>query len=335
MKRLTTVLLLIVTYSTFSCLNTDQGYYDVAYDAVEDYGYIDYFSTPNPYPQKSTIYQELGYLFSDLEYNSTENSDHIHCSIAAYYIYDGRYEFALAYLYKNVSNKQNNYNYASNIGVAHELIGDIDSAYYWTSKAIDLNHNSHQNSEWIHLKILGAEKALKKDPNWFVNHSIFDFDISMNETPTILPDSIFLDELMEQLSFQLNERTFFVKPEQQDPIVARLILLLADIYTRGYDAEASVPTYELAAKYDTNLQEIVLNRISYVKANSNALNLERDRYKDRNGNQIYLLGELNGMDTVNDYEYNRPKSKFGLYIILLFCALSLAVYIYFKGQQKR
>lgn len=229
-----------------------------------------FFENPTNYPDQNQIDERLSELRSKLaEAPKDSNKDDLYTDISAYMIYNGEYQEAIDYLNKNVKVKNTNYNFCSNIGVAHELVGNLDSALFFTSLGINLNPESHNSSEWIHIKILEAEIALKKDKNWLDKNDIFDFKMSKDSIPTVFPKKLTLDDFCYQLYFQLEERTYFVKAKNQDPVVARLILIMADASTRAFDVKKSIVTYKLAAEYDTSLTSIVDKRIAYLQTPDN------------------------------------------------------------------
>ena len=100
---------------------------------------------------------------------------------AAKLIYLGEYEKAKN-IYIEIENKKSNlYTTASNLGTIYELIGKPDSALYWIRKSVTLNPQSHEGSEWIHLKIL--EFKINKNQN--IENSILGLDFGQGELPKI------------------------------------------------------------------------------------------------------------------------------------------------------
>ena len=184
---------------------------------------------------------------------------------------------------KNVQNKENNYNYCSNIGVAYELIGMLDSALYWTKKGLEPNSESHEKSEWIHVRIIEVETAMQKNKNWLNQNSIFDFNVPLDSIFIQFPDSLMLRNFISELNFQLQERTFFVKPHHQDKLVAKLLLILADAIAKEYDTHESKATYLLASEYDTTLMSTINMRLAHIYQIEEGLGLEQYEYTDADG----------------------------------------------------
>jgi len=135
---------------------------------------------------------------------------------------------------------------AANLGTAYELLGQSDSALYWIKKAVAINPSSHDSSEWIHVKILEAKIAAKNAPDYFLKNSILDIDFGEE----LIPDTTKLhrlDDLRNQLLFQLSERISFVKP--QDPVVGQLLFDLGNICAVTVDVESAIENYKLAREY--------------------------------------------------------------------------------------
>lgn len=265
MKHLLFILSSIFILNSSACLN-ETGINLVG--ELTEFGFLRYriFDHPERSPNKAKIKERLKELNEKLAQSKELNKDDIYTDIGVYMIYDGNYQEAIDFMHSNVIVKDSNYSFCSNIGVAHELGGNLDSALYWTQKGLDLNPYSHGSSEWIHIKILEAEIAISKDNNWLSSHTIFDFPISKDSVPTIFPDDFDLYDFCTESGYQLGERSFFVREENQDPVFSQLILLHADALALGFDTKKCIPIYLLAAEHDKSLQVIVDKRIAYLRA---------------------------------------------------------------------
>jgi tetratricopeptide (TPR) repeat protein len=138
----------------------------------------------------------------------------------------------------------NRYATASNIGTAYELIGQNENALQWIKKAVAIDSTSHDNSEWIHVKILEAKI---KGEKFITSSFLLNTDFGNDSIPVSSLPRTDLINLSEALYYQLNERVSFVKPT--DKIVAKLLFDLGNIaFLLGdfYDASAD---YEEAKKY--------------------------------------------------------------------------------------
>lgn len=123
---------------------------------------------------------------------------------------------------------------AANLGTAYELVGNNTRALDWIRQGIQRNPDSHQGSEWLHVRILEAKLALEKDPSWLGDHSILGFsghalpqsvDIRGNRG-----EKLKLDGIKDALIYQLHERVQFVGAP--DAVVGSLLydlgLLIAE-----------------------------------------------------------------------------------------------------------
>jgi Tfp pilus assembly protein PilF len=64
------------------------------------------------------------------------------------------------------------YNIASNLGVAHQLNGNLDSAEHYLQKALQLSSQTPPKGEWVQLKIIAAKRSIQKNPNWLLHNQV-------------------------------------------------------------------------------------------------------------------------------------------------------------------
>jgi len=161
-------------------------------------------------------------------------------------VFDGQYIRAKKIFQEIEIKSPGLYNTAANLGTTYELLGQNDSAYFWIKKAMKINPESHQGSEWIHLKILEAKIKSKGDASYFQTHNILDLDFGTDEIP-VNKNAIDLNTLCQQLYNQLNERITFIKPK--DPIVAQLLVDFGNASAIATDATSALEIYESAKEY--------------------------------------------------------------------------------------
>lgn len=68
------------------------------------------------------------------------------------------------------------YNIASNLGVAHELNGNLDSAEHYLLKALALSPHTPPKGEWVQLKIIAAKRSIEKDPDWLLHNQVLNLN---------------------------------------------------------------------------------------------------------------------------------------------------------------
>ncbi|MDM1550356.1 tetratricopeptide repeat protein [Empedobacter falsenii] len=186
-------------------------------------------------------------------------------------ILQGKYQQAID-LYLEVEKKYpNRYSTASNIGTAYELIGDNENALKWISKALVLNPDSHNKSEWIHQNIL----KIKLKQLQLSSESLINTDFGNEDFPVSTLSKEDLNSLKNQLYFQLNERRSFIQPK--DEIMAQLLFDYGNILLLLGEKEAK-EVYEIAKQYGFS-NELIDRRIeesksikSYSSSNSNEEN---------------------------------------------------------------
>lgn len=238
--------LFFLNISSSACLN---GETKELKNGIVIYNESPFNFTPNGH-RFSNVNQKLANELGHL-YQTTKDIDYL--SDKGYVlIVLGKYEEAI-HLYLSIENTHpSRYSTASNIGTAYELTGQNELALKWIKKAILLNPNSHEASEWIHVKILEA-KINDKDLN---DGSGFLIDFGQNAKPNSPLSIDSLNILRHQLVYQLNERMSFVKPK--DKIVAALLFDLANIcYLLNpkskqddfYDGKEAIKNYNNAIRY--------------------------------------------------------------------------------------
>lgn len=116
---------------------------------------------------------------------------------------------------------------AANLGTALELDGENEEALTWIRESVRRDPQEHQGSEWVHVRILEAKLALERDPHWLRKNSV----VGWREGQRLPPDERSQPrkprELVDAITYQLEERTQFV--DSPDPIVADLYLTLGDL----------------------------------------------------------------------------------------------------------
>lgn len=149
----------------------------------------------------------------------------------------------------------NEYKIATNMGTAYELLGDNVTALQWIERGIALNPQSHQGSEWVHVKILEAKIAAKNDPHWFEHSSILGLPFRKNglmfqqmvfpNTNTGQPASLL--NMIDHIGLQLKERMSLVPP--QDPVVANLLFDLSHLLAVQHSYENAIEISRLSLLY--------------------------------------------------------------------------------------
>lgn len=115
------------------------------------------------------LHRITGELNPDLA-STYEFKDQINISVSL--IKTGAYEEALVILEPLAIEYPDSYTVHANLGTLYELMGHPEAALTHIQKGIELNPESHQGSEWIHVKILEAKLAMEKDPNWLASNKV-------------------------------------------------------------------------------------------------------------------------------------------------------------------
>ncbi len=164
-----------------------------------------------------------------------------------------------------------------NLGTAYELSGELNRALDWIKIGIERNPDAHRGSEWLHVKILEAEIALRSDPTWLESHSILGLDFGDDDVPVFPTTGVKgnssqdLDwqDVESGVEYQLHERISLIPPP--NAVVADLLADLACLRALNQSFEMAIPIYELALEYQPTHREVVEKRLErareIVKAN--------------------------------------------------------------------
>ncbi|MGX7667700.1 tetratricopeptide repeat protein [Flavobacterium pedocola] len=173
-------------------------------------------------------------------------------------ILEGKYQEALS-LYLQIESKfPGRYSTASNIGTIYELLGENQKALEWINKAIKINPNSHQGSEWLHSKILEAKikgEACYND-DFFIGVDFGKYDVPVSNLSNNQKE-----RLVSSLYFQLNERISFIKPK--DKIIGILLFELGNLSMLDKDYRSANEILKMAKDYGCG-DSVLDSRIAYT-----------------------------------------------------------------------
>ena len=163
-------------------------------------------------------------------------------------MYLGRSKEAVELLQTLEKEQPGIYYTAANLGTAYELSGDNEKALHWIQEGIRRNPDSHDGTEWLHVKILQAKIAQQKSSDYFKKHSVLGF------RPEDIHDEIVIDgekfpvkEVQRAIEYQLAERLQFVKP--RDPAVASLLFDYAAIEAAINSMETAKGVLKMAMEF--------------------------------------------------------------------------------------
>ena len=116
---------------------------------------------------------------------ATNFNDRSEYSIALMYL--GRATDAVALLEKLETERPGEYFVAANLGTAYELSGNNQKALKWITEGIRRNPDSHEDTEWLHARILKAKIAESNDKAYFEKHSVLELE------PGVVSETVTLD----------------------------------------------------------------------------------------------------------------------------------------------
>jgi tetratricopeptide (TPR) repeat protein len=278
LKVFITVLVLI-SFKAFACLNGETKILKNGAYAYEDYDGIN--------PQGHNFFEgDFPRLIIELDslYKKTKDLDYL--SDKGYLLIVLRkYDEALK-LYLNIEKiKPNRYSTASNLGTLYELMGENQKAYNWIKKSIAINPKSHKGSEWLHLKILEAKiKNLKDVSGQFLINASF----GMSREPKTKLSQKEIDELVQSIYFQVNERMSFIEPK--DKIISILLFELGNLAELLGKNSSALETYRTARVYGYE-GDLIVERM--INSSQSEINYYRERAQSY-GSQLRALRESKG-----------------------------------------
>jgi len=205
--------------------------------------------------------------FAFLQQQYRPDADYkIRSDYAAALIHLGRSKEAVDILVDVEKTNPGDYITASNLGTAYELIGENEKALEWIKKGMERNANSHDGSEWIHVRILETKIALAKDPDWLKSHSTLGLNFGKDARPK-RPGIPAVDHsgkeydtstVAQHIAHQLHERLAFVSAPE--PIVADLLFDLANLHATTQTLESALPIYDMALNFQPVNKDFVRAR---------------------------------------------------------------------------
>jgi tetratricopeptide (TPR) repeat protein len=169
-----------------------------------------------------------------------------------------KYKEALELYLSIEKTNPNRYSTASNLGTIYELIGENKKALEWINKSIKINSKSHNESEWLHSKILEAKINGEK---FYTSEFILGVNFGNEELPITKLNKTELDKMYKSIFFQLNERISFIKPKEK--IVAMLLFELGNLSIIKGEFRKAKDIFEKSKEY--GLERDLLNkRINFV-----------------------------------------------------------------------
>lgn len=164
---------------------------------------------------------------------------------------------------------------AANLGTAYELAGDNQLALEWITTGLRRNPDSHEKSEWVHVKILQAKLATAKDPAWLKSHSILGLDFGAAAEPRSPAEAATdadghvrsLADVRVSLEYQLRERLSLVAAP--DLVVSSLLGDLGNILVLYKLPRHAYRVYALAANYAPEENALLGKRLQYVSLTYN------------------------------------------------------------------
>lgn len=324
-------LFLISGLVTLACLNehhvNKSGRTSIAEFSLGDLNFYKRHNT-------SRIEEELAYL-QKAKMETPQDSLWNQNSFAVNYIKLGRLAEAEKILNSLLKKYPNDYSVIVNLGTLYELQGKNQKALEFIKKAIALNSDSHNGSEWVHVKVL--EFKLRKIPA----NRIPGEDILGIKSRKEIGDNI-----AWHVRFQLEERIPFTP--SPDLGMAKILQEYGDYLADSVSIKAAYVMYEIGMDYDSvNLLKLDERRnalLPYFKKYKEAVPITKNYYVDNIISTVTkVVGDdplsvlEKGLNYFNEQEKERRRKqqqKRQTFLIAGGVALaSLGLFIYYRRRK--
>jgi len=228
MKLFLVVCCTLVGLNSSACLNyylIDERGHDHAYDGGGDptHIYLNFEIAKQLYETQQAVL------------HAKENRFFLIADYAALLIKAGCSEEAVPILHRLLKDHPSEYNLYANLAVAYELTGQPDTALVYLNRSMKLNPSSHQNSEWVHQRILEYVAGQRGNDKDFSAGEILKITDSTNE------------KLAGQLAYQLNERVPLTPAPNE--LLSRVIEETGDFYRKNMSLEWALKFYAISVAY--------------------------------------------------------------------------------------
>ena len=233
MKKLLLLLFtfLFTSYS-FACLNY--------YYGVDGHGHTHVYEGKTPAPafnKNFNLISTESKLVKLLPTISEKGDYKLLSDYAVLLLKGGKHKLALDVMQILYHNHPDEYQLAANLGTAFEINGNLDSAIFYINRGMELNPDAHEGSEWVHIKVLETKAKLITDPSYLTSNSVLNLSEEDKENEAI----------RNQIQIQVQERFPFTAGP--DPIMASILIDLADCYKQTKSIEFAAAIYKLSNSY--------------------------------------------------------------------------------------
>lgn len=232
--------LLIVPTISYPCGNE----YGETLDGTRMYGRYFYLSPDMRIFNEGQLKEHLNDLYRRSKGLSGDYK--IWSDIAVNLMKLGKADSAVKILAPLVAKYPKEYNILANLGTAYELVGALDSALKYISKGFEVNPQSHNGSEWIHVKILEAKILEKQSPGWLAMNPIVEIQ-DIVERFKGLKESRLVYTANRHFSYQIRTRAPFTPAPNK--VMANLMTALGDFNTEHGTYENALLAYANALEY--------------------------------------------------------------------------------------
>jgi tetratricopeptide (TPR) repeat protein len=234
----------------------------------------------------------------------------------------GRLDEALVIFKKLYQEHPNDYKAVANLGTIYELVGQLNEAKALIEKALILNPNSHDGSEWFHVKVLTAKLALQADSNWLMTHKVMNLGRD-KQSPRKSSEYNKSMALIRQIAHQLQERLPFTPTPNL--LIANVLNELGDLCALEYSIKEAYSAYLIALAYDPDDVYKIQEKMKKIETQLTAYDTDLPLIKRVFHGDSTIVYHKIAAPIVKPQEHNWFADNKKTIGFALFCLLSLGI----------
>ena len=205
-----------------------------------------------------------------------------------------RYYEALEITLKLNQKYPNNHQVLSTLGTLYEYTGNLNLAYKFIQKALELDSNPDLSYEWVHLAALKAKINLQKDPNWIYYNSVLNIELPPTQKISY-QENLALRKAIQIISQYVKTTLPFT--QAPDVVISKIMQELGLLLERQYSLDQAYIAFQISAHYDEHLlltSEFHVNRL--------AKKLEGYETRSKHYNKPVLANYFPPQETYQSYD---------------------------------
>ena len=311
-KFLFLFIVVLCSFGSIACINE----YEHAHEHEHYYGgFDDADIIPNVEQIRSDIHRRISdttYFYENFKMGYDDSLIQL-SDYASLLVYAGHLERAKVLFQRIEKLWPDQYTTASNLGTVYELLGQPDSALIWITKGYQLNPGSHEESEWVHIKILKYKVAGDS-----ITKGMFGMDYDYSERPPLASD-LTLYQFSNALLHQLRERLYFIDPPNE--ILAQMYFDLGQSLALQYHFNNADSLFQIARTFGFNTDQVAIA----------IANIEKLQLKEKDENVAIALQKQRSIQRAKDHMV--ALLLYGSFALIIIIILVIVIFYLVKSKK--